>query len=157
MIISEITTNAKSMIEFLKNVAKELQNLSIPLKQSGMLMMGSVDKNFREQGRPDKWQSLKASTVKNRRKGSATILQDTGRLKGSITLGSPSANSISVGTSVKYAPTHNFGTSKAGRSKNVNIPKRQFMLFQPEDITRIDQVFLKFTGKALTSKTVRIG
>jgi phage gpG-like protein len=160
MIVVEIKTSIEALINWLAGTQKKLTDLSVPLKQSGMIMMRSIDTNFRAEGRP-KWKPLAPSTIRQRRKGSATILQDTGTLKNSFSLEVRGNEEVAIGTSLIYAPTHNFGrvTSKAtkkGFSTTV-IPQRKFMLFQEEDIKRIDKVFLEFMGKQLTEKIVNIG
>ena len=165
MIVAEIKTNFKSVNDSLSKIVRDLNNLVIPLKQSGMIMMRSIDTNFRQQGRPDKWKALKPSTIKRRRGGSSTVLQDIGTLKGSFALKLKGKDSVAVGTSVKYAAVHNFGLTttrnkalgRASKSYRYSIPKRPFMLFQEKDKKLIDEIFLKFMGKTLTRKTVRIG
>ena len=161
MIIVDIQDNSQMVINFLKKAGRSLSNLSIPLKQSGMLMMKSIDTNFKAQGRPAKWKALASSTIKARKKGSSTILQDTGTLKNSITLDVRGTKEVAIGTSLIYAPTHNFGrvSSKGGGGKTSTtvIPQRKFLLFQNEDVKRIDKIFVDYIGRVLTNKLTNIG
>lgn len=101
----------------LTNRLRQLGDFSKPLNQCGIMMMRSIDKNFRDQGRPIKWKPLSPLTIELRRKGrrkrfagQLMILVDTGRLRNSlIRKGSPGniyklhANSLQLGTNVEYA------------------------------------------------------
>jgi phage gpG-like protein len=105
-----------------------------PLQQCGVITMRSVDLNFQEQGRPTRWQALKGITLFLRREGGgeggAQILQDTGRLKQSVTwglLGSGSAppgavyelgpTSLRIGSNLPYAAIHQFGGTVKAKKK----------------------------------------
>ncbi|MGS1019194.1 phage virion morphogenesis protein [Burkholderia glumae] len=72
-------------------------------------MMGAVEENFEQQGRP-KWLGLSRKTLKRRREaaGAGKILQRTGRLASSVSQ-SHDATSARVGTNVVYAAIHQFG------------------------------------------------
>lgn len=164
MIVVEIDINAKALIAFLKDINTKLTNLSVPLKQAGLLMIKSIDTNFRVMGRPEKWKPLAPSTLKKRRGGSSRVLQDTGRLKGSFSVQASNAE-VRIGTTNEYAPVHNFGSTstrskawgKPSKSYTLTIPQRKFMLFQDEDRKIIDKVFIDFIGKTLTKGIVKIG
>ena len=168
MIVVEIKSNIRNLIKYLGEVSKNLEDLSVPLKLSALTMIKSIDKNFRVQGRPEKWKPLAKSTVKRRRRGSSSILQDTGTLKNSISsqalVKMRGKNTISIGTTNAYAAVHNFGLTKTkhkawGKKTKPythTIPQRKFMLFQEEDKRIIDKTFIDFIGKALTEKVVEI-
>jgi len=89
------------------------------------ILMNSIRKNFDDQGRPKKWEPLKAP----RRRGGTQVLIDTTRLMNSM---QPVAmNSYAeVGTNVEYAATHHFGRGP--------IPARPFLLVQDEDLDDIN-------------------
>lgn len=74
-------------------------------------MMGAVEENFAQQGRP-KWLGLSPKTLKRRREeaGTGKILQRSGRLAASVTP-KHDATSARVGTNVVYAAIHQFGGS----------------------------------------------
>lgn len=84
------------------------------LKEIGINMLKSVDRNFAEQGRPERWTPLAPSTLQRRRnknKSSAMILQDTGRLRQSISYQLlPEDEGVAIGTNVKYGKAHQYGT-----------------------------------------------
>jgi len=165
MIIAEIKTNSEAINRSLGKIAKDLGNMSIPLKQSGMIMIRSIDMNFKQQGRPEKWKALKPSTIKHRKKGSSIILQNNGTLKNSFFTEIRGGTAIAIGTTNEYAAAHNFGITttrntawgKPTKSYEHVLPERKFMLFQEKDKEEIDKVFSDFMGKVLTEKMVRIG
>ena len=69
----------------IKKLATDTKHVERPLRAAGLLMLGSVEKNFKAQGRPNKWQALSSQTLARRRKGRGNgkgqILIDTARLK----------------------------------------------------------------------------
>lgn len=127
------------------------------LAKSGGVMLRSVDKNFRAQGRPDRWIPLSPATIKLRRKnrGRIAILQDTGRLRGSITM-KLGNGSVAIGTNVKYAKFHQqpdnpkgFITLK-GKFAGTKLVKRPFLMFQDEDKEMINKIFGDNLYKVIT-------
>ena len=85
-------------------------------------MYHSVAENFGAEGRPSKWKALQASTLEARRKGkkanlgSGRILQNTGRLRMSVTHGKGPGSvsrfgsmAVEFGTRLAYAAAHQFG------------------------------------------------
>lgn len=147
----------KEVKEELKKINKKITTFSEPLKISGILMLRSIDQNFRQEGRPTKWIQLKQSTIDARRKGkgrgSPKILQDTGLLRASI-------NFKVDNDSVKISPSSQSTYTKGGNAYDVgaihqfgaprrNIPSRSFLLFQKEDINNIENIFIKFMEKNL--------
>ena len=136
MIEVEFDSNAKELSVFMKSANDKLDIMTVPLKKTGIYMLGSIDKNFRYEGRPDKWAPLKPATISARRKkgGGAKILQNTGRLKQDI---NPKYTpfSVSIGTNVEYGKFHQFGAPRE------NIPKRRFLMFQESDKKTINRIF----------------
>ncbi len=133
------------------------------LKLIGERVVFSVSKTFREGGRPTKWVRSKRTYQKHRSKKDKKLregktLIDTGTLRRSIHY-VVADSSVNIGTNVVYAKIHNEGgiisktesvkshnrritTSKGtrnitvkahSRSKSITIPKREFLLIQPED------------------------
>ena len=118
----------------------------------GEVVLGAVEDRFQAQGEPTGWPGLKDGTKEGRRVGSAAaraagkgpqMLQDTGRLKSSITAekGSGyyeerSSDELVIGTNVVYAAIHNFG-GQAGRNRATTIPQREFTNMLPEDVDEI--------------------
>ncbi len=138
------------------------------MRAVGALMLGSFEKNFKEQGRPQKWQGLASGGAtgprgrdakgrfiggargKGRKRGGRgrKILIDTARLKNSIGFRLVATPGIQWGTNVIYARRHHFGYSGGkgrGRSKT---PARPFLMFQKEDFPGIENIFKRHIGKS---------
>jgi len=159
----------------LRILARSLKSFRKPLEEAEVYMYGSIEKTFREQGRPNKWAPWKnpeklllarmyrhyQGTLKRMKKEQrqelrervlakgGQILIDTGRLRASVS-GKGGADSVrkledtrlEIGTNVKYAPVHQFGSPKK------NIPARPFLQFLPEDIKRIVSIFKNYIKEA---------
>lgn len=124
---------------------RDLKDTQRALRASGVLMLGSVEKNFKAQGRPEKWKSLAPATVARRRtgkgKGSAQILIDTARLKNSPDI-QVNDDSVEIGTNTIYAKRQHFGyEGKEGKRGHSKTPARPFLMFQEEDIRDIGEIF----------------
>jgi phage gpG-like protein len=118
LITYEIQNDEKVRL-LLKEAGDKAKNLRIPLKRAGILMLGSIDKNFRAEGRPTKWVPLSEMTLARRRKEGrgAKILQDTGMGKGSIVYNVVSDQEVQIGTPLEYMRIHQTGGS-------INLPAR---------------------------------
>lgn len=162
MIEIEIDSKSSRNLEnlFIKmetNIKKPI----VALKQIGAYMLGSINKNFENQGRPTKWAPLAPSTIagrRNKNKASIKILQDTGYLKNSITYDATD-DEVKIGTNVIYGKTHQFGADIKTRSSSrkvstkshkktstkkpyIHIPARPFLLFQNEDKDAIREILI---------------
>jgi len=99
-------------------------------------------KTFKMQGRPG-WQPSKRAKSQ-----SGMTLQDTGRLRNSVTAKSPFAireyndKELHFGTKQPCGTSHQFGFPAR------NIPKRPFLGVYAEDIKKMEQVF----GQDLTNR-----
>jgi phage gpG-like protein len=118
-LISYDVSGDEQVKALLKKAGDKAKNLRIPLKQCGILMLGSIDKNFRAEGRPTKWAPLSEMTLARRRKEGrgAKILQDTGMGKGSIVYNVMSDQEVQIGTPLEYMRIHQTGGS-------INLPAR---------------------------------
>jgi len=118
MIGLEIKNN-EEIRALLKKAGDKAKDLRVPLKRSGILMLRSIDKNFRVEGRPEKWAPLSPMTIAMRRKEGkgAKILQDTGMGRGSIVYNVVSNQEVQIGTPLKYMAKHQTGGT-------INIPAR---------------------------------
>lgn len=145
---------AKLKLEGLEKVLSRIQTVASRVKDTAPLMArlatlgfkDVIDHFSKEQGPEGKWAPLKPSTIARRRKkgGGAKILQDTGRLRGSIMpqVTSPTRAEI-VSTNVVYAPYHQFGVP--GR----NLPARPFLWLSRQSIDAMQRVAANylFRGK----------
>ena len=124
----EIKVDDKEIQQLLKKLISKTENLRPLMKNIAGIMLDSVEENFEKEGRPDKWQGLKKTTIKQRTKKGywpGRILQVRGELAASITNKSDE-NSAVVGTNKVYAAIHQFG-GDAGRNKKVKIPARPYL------------------------------
>lgn len=128
-----------------KQLATDTRHLQRPLEAAGAYMLTSIEKNFREQGRPQKWKGLSERTRAGRRrgrgKGGAQILIDRGRLKNSIGFRVHGDDGVEVGTNVKYAKRQHFGYPGGKGRGHSRTPARPFLLMQGEDIREIGNIF----------------
>ena len=138
------------MFRQVKQLAADMKHVERPLRAAGTLMLGSIEKNFKAQGRPTKWEKLKTATVSRRRKGrgkgKGQILIDTARLKNSHAM-TVNTDGVEVGTNVIDAPRHHFGYpggTGRGRSKT---PARPFVMFQEEDVRDIGEIFKRHIAR----------
>ncbi|RLI81339.1 hypothetical protein DRP04_06355 [Archaeoglobales archaeon] len=108
--------------ELLKSLPQERERI---LRLAGAFLEGKVKETI-QQGRQD-WPPLKPSTIK--RKGSDKPLIDTGKLLNSITH-KVEGNIAKVGVFGEYcivAAVMEYGTTRAGRNRNVVIPARPYL------------------------------
>jgi len=113
----QVTIKDEELKRTIARAERTLSDLTPMLKRSGVHMISSFDKNFKAQGRPQKWKPLAPNTVINRRKGSSVVLQDTGRLRMSVlsrvapgNIYKLTKNSLRMGSALKVAAWHQYGT-----------------------------------------------
>lgn len=121
-------------------------NAQEPLEIAGTVAYQLIAKKFRSQG--PGWAPLAERTKLRRRnqdKASVRILEDTGRLRNSITSQSgPDAvyaltgRELLIGSNYIAAATHNFGNPN-GFGKKINIPARPYIPTEEEMITPIER------------------
>ena len=118
-LISYEIKNDEKVKALLKKAGNKAKDLRTPLKRCGILMLRSIDKNFRAEGRPKRWAPLSPMTIAMRRKKGkgAKILQDTGHGKGSIVYKVVSNQKVQIGTNLGYMKIHQEGGS-------IKIPAR---------------------------------
>lgn len=129
-------------------------------------MHESMLRNFRAEGRPDRWPPLAWATLHGRiaqghngnthrvfgKRGGFTaranrilsghkILVRSGRLRNSVVERSD-ATGMEQGANLVYAAIHQYG-GKAGRGRKVTIPARPYLEFQPDDIAYAEGLLLK--------------
>lgn len=146
----------QDILRRIHQLQSDTRNTERAMAAAGAYMLGSIEKNFRAQGRPAKWQGLAAATLAtrarrnsrrrkaNRQSGSPQILIDTARLKNSIAFKVIGGGvGVEVGTNVKYAKRHQFGyPGGEGRGRS-RTPARPFLLIQKEDVDFIGGLFKK--------------
>lgn len=134
-----IIVEADGMTKRIRKLATQMENLKIPLQQSGIYMEGSVARRFRSGGGSRPWKPLSPNTIKRHpRRSGGKPLNDTGRLRASVTGGATKKivgkrMYFGMGSNIVYAASHNFGYK--------HIPKREFMYFDDKDEKAIKRIF----------------
>ena len=161
MIHFEINTQA--LQTSLNELEDRLKNRRPLMANLGRILANAVDDNFAANGRPG-WRPLKYPRLR----GGSGILQDSGRLRNSMTTQTDN-KSATVGTNVAYAAIHHFGGQtrphlirpKNGKAlkfggrfaKQANhpgskIPARPFMSLQPEDEQALAEAVADYLNRA---------
>lgn len=130
----------ENMKNILNESFKRTGDLKKPLKKAGLLMIRSIDTNFRSAGRPVTWKRLSRRYLIQKLKDrySPLPLTRTGALRRSISQ-FVFNNKLKIGTSIKYASIHQRGLK--------NIPRRPFLVFQTEDLNRIERLITQYITK----------
>lgn len=133
-----------------------VNNMEKPLKASGVYMLGSIERNFQAQGRPQKWQGLAPSTLAQRRrgkgKGGAKILIDEGLLKAAATTQdamNTTSNTMNIGVNKIQGPRMHFGYPGGEGRGHSETPARPFLMFQEEDKDAILTLFNRHFEQAV--------
>lgn len=153
---------------YMRQMSKNAEQLNPFFNKASMIMLRSFAQNFQEQGRPKHWKRLSPNTIAGRRKQSARILQDTGRLRMStIAKGAPGnihkqgKDYLKMGSRLKIAPFHQYGTrpydilpvnakalrfmTTAGiqfamRVHHPGLTARPFVMIQDEDVKDLTEL-----------------
>ena len=149
--LEELQTKLKSM----QNIDKKTK----PLMQTlGNILQNEIEDSFENESSPfgQKWQALKPSTIRQKQKlgKSSNILRSDGNLADKWIVKADDKKAT-VSNNIKkngfaYGLVHQFGTNKAGRSKNVRIAARPFLPVDknrnlPKDLEDvIKKVVIKF-------------
>lgn len=109
--MASISFNVRDMISPSLLGAASADTLRRALQAGGTVLARAARLSWPEPGRrPVPWAPLAASTV--RRKGHDKLLYDTGRLRDSITLGTVTDRTATVGTDAPYSIFHQMGTKR---------------------------------------------
>lgn len=129
----QVSINLRDQLtrEQLEKARAKMGDWSNELKDIGLILLRSIDKNFLQEGRPTRWKKSQRAIREN-----GKTLQDTGRLRRSTTIqGNPDNifniknNSIlEISTEVSYSKYHQ--------------KDRPFLVIQEEDIRNIERYLL---------------
>ncbi len=139
----------EKILKRVKELATDSRHVERPMKASGTYMLGSIEKNFKAGGRPNRWTGLSAATIarrRNKKKSSIKILIDTARLKNSHQFRLVSEG-VQIGTNVIYAPRQHFGYEGGSGRGHAKTPARPFLMFQEEDIREIGEIFTRHIAR----------
>lgn len=138
------------LIRRIHQLKSDTRNTERAMAAAGAYTLGSIERTFRAQGRPQKWQKLAASTLAarsrrnsrrrkaNRSTGSPQILIDTARMKNQIgfkVLGG--GVGVEIGLNARQARRQHFGYPGGPGRGHAPTPARPFLLFQQEDLDYI--------------------
>jgi phage virion morphogenesis protein len=153
----ELHINDQQVRIALQNFTQRINRGSL-LKIAGSVMRGSIEQTFRDQGSPaGSWPALAASTLaraKGKLRGvGRKMLIVSGRLKNSITYSVVGGDRLLIGTNLKYAAIQQLG-GNAGRrppfkkkgGKRSYIPARPYLVFRPEDPSRLQKAMEAYIG-----------
>jgi len=158
----------------IEKTALRTQDLRVPFKRIGGLMVRSITRNFKEGGRPVKWDPSHRARGMIKGKPKGITLTEHGGLKNSIKH-EAHRQFVTIGTNKKYGPAHQFGFSGTvhqsvkehwrkvtqafgrkldepmmvnveafERTLKLKIPKRPFLIVQDEDMTRSVGILKRF-------------
>lgn len=144
----------KTVQETLRLIAKRGDNPSGLMARLAVIGFQDVMDHFKKQegakesgALPSAWARLKPVTIEARRQGKgaggARILQDTGRLRGSIIPGTLGSKRAFVSTNLVYAATHQYGRGR--------IPARPFLWISRKGLEKMNHVALDWVmhGRAI--------
>ncbi len=127
----------------LKKLLKQAGDLTPAMEIIGEIGVSSIQKNFEQGGRPDKWPELADATKAQRikmNKWPGELLVNSGDLK-RISYQASGKKVVMTPANVPYAAIHQFG-GQAGRGRKVKIPAREYLLFQDEDVVEAKAVVM---------------
>lgn len=151
------TKDADFFLNSLRNKAYKTRPILKPL---GEIMLRGVDRNFHEQGRPEKWAPLKDVTLQLRKGykrgrgrpmvGSVSgnygnrILERTKTLRRSINM-KIYPNRVEIGTNIGYAALHEEGGSIINHfGKPSKVPARPFMHVTDREVDEMVDLVEKY-------------
>ncbi len=152
-LISYEIKNDEKVKALLRKAGDKAKDLRVPLKRCGILMLSSIDKNFRAEGRPKRWAPLSPMTIAMRRKKGrgAKILQDTGHGKTSIVYKVVSNVKVQIGTPLGYMRKHQEGGTIKIPARDI-YPVRAKVLHWVDPGTGEDVFAMHVHQKARTAK-----
>lgn len=123
--------------QMVKTMVGRLQDMSPVMADYSEYMLGETMERFEKEEAPDGsgWQVLsdKTKELREKRGKSGKKLQQDGILKNSIQREHDMNSAGLASTNVEYAAIQNFG-GKAGRNHKVDIPAREYLGFNEDDI-----------------------
>ena len=134
----EIEIDNRKVKDRLLELAKRGAYLRPLMKNIAGIMAYSTEENFREEGRPEKWQDLSDVTKELRKKKCkwpGQILQVEGMLASSISTYYDEDSAI-IGSNLPYAAIHQLG-GDAGRNQKVTIPARPYLKLTEDDLNEV--------------------
>ena len=138
----QIRLDAKDLLSRIKRTEDRARVLRPALEEIGEIVKRSIVLNFKAQGRPKPWAPFSPNYKRKRGSMSAAkLLVNTARLRNSISWRLANQYAVDVGTNVKYAAAHQYGSDRdetlADQKAGTGLPARPFVMLQDEDYPRI--------------------
>ena len=129
--MTTIILDAHAVNQALNQLSQRIVNMQPAMRDIGETIASWVDLTFTDAQDPygNPWADLSPVTIAKRRNHSNKPLNDTGRLKASIT-SNASQHEVTIGTNTIYGPTHQFGATQGQYASHVpwgDIPERPFL------------------------------
>lgn len=140
----------------LEKVRQVVGNAQPVLELAGNEALQIIAEKFRAEG--PGWAPLAKSTIQRRRnKGAPKILQDTGKLRNSITAPQSSAggvyqlseHALVIGSNLVYAAIHQFGWPASKKHPPPTIPARPYLPTPDELIPRVEKKLRRYLEELL--------
>lgn len=138
------------LLQDFMNIGDRIQDFREPLEKAiREVAMPSIEMNFSQEGRPEAWKALSASTLKLRESrgvNSDKILNVSGNLRSQATafniwtINQNSAYVADLPGSVWYGVMQQNGLDK------IHIPSRPFLILQDSDSDQIEQIFVDWVA-----------
>ncbi len=134
----------------IKRVQKRAEGLKPWFMDAAEYMIGSVQRNFEAQGRPERWEPLKPVTIEQKKKAGQSPLILHGRVSAGLR---HSVNTFASRDELRISPDKVYGRihqlgGKAGRGLSVTIPARPFLMFQNEDESYLERSLRDYVAGA---------
>lgn len=129
--MTTITLDSAQVTHALNQLSQRVTNMRPAMESIGREIAGLVDLSFIDTHDPygNPWAALSPVTIAKRRNGGSKPLNDTGRLKASIT-SNATQHEVTIGTTELYGKTHQFGANQGEYAPRVpwgDIPARPFL------------------------------
>jgi phage gpG-like protein len=134
-----VTVDTRDVERLLADFHERGEDLSPIMAEVAEMLVAGIEDEFQTQGRGN-WAPLAASTLRSRRGSSAMILQDTGRLAGSIQPRS-GPDFAEAGSDVAYGKFHITGTR--------HMPARNFLDIDEQVFDEAEMAILDYMTEAL--------
>jgi len=144
-------TGTKETSDALKNISKELKDLSIPLDDSSRSYLNAISTNFKDEGKTfgQPWPPLSPATIAIKRQlrkegksiGVKKPLLRTGLLRRSFGFDLKSKTRSDIYNNTDYAIIHQEGGVSTFKGRKVKIPKRVLADIDTKRIEMVSKIF----------------
>lgn len=150
--MAEEIQGLRLLLNRIQEMERDVRDADRALAVAGEYVVGSIQRNFQQEGRPQRWPGLAASTIAGRRRGKGRggikILQDTRRLGGGIHK-QVVGGGVKIATSpLPYARRQQEGYPGGKGRGHSKTPARKYLMLQvPEDVNEIGNIFRRHIAR----------